>query len=89
MVHDKQITARIPAELDLAITELANELNLTRSEVMRNALTAGVLEGKATARRLKNPAFRMLVRTLLALDSDPDQLDLFNQALAAGAFPDA
>lgn len=89
MQNDRQITVRVPQDLDDSITELAQELNLTRSEVIRNALTAGVLEGKQAARRLRNPAFRMLVRALLALEGDREQMELFEGVMASGAVPDA
>mgnify|MGYP000423081334 CR=1 FL=1 len=89
MQNDKQITVRVPGDLDNAITALADELNLSRSEVIRNALTAGVVEGKQAARRLRNPAIRTLVRALLAIDGDKDQLDLFERVMASGAVPEA
>jgi len=87
MQNDKQLTVRVPAELDQAITDLADELNLTRSEVIRNALTAGVLEGKQAAKRLRNPAFRAIVKALLALENDKDQLELFERVMGTGAVP--
>lgn len=89
MQNDMQITVRIPGELNQAITDLADELKLSRSEVIRQALTAGILEGKQAAKNLRNPAFRTLVKALLAIQGDDDQLDLFERAIAAGAVPEA
>lgn len=83
MQNDKQITMRVPETLYREIEALAADLKLSKSEVMRNALTAGVLEGKQAAKRLRNPAFRMLVKALLAIEGDKDQLDLFEKVLTS------
>jgi hypothetical protein len=87
MQNDTRVTVRIPVDLDQAITDLAAELNLSRSEVIRNALTAGIVEGKQTAKRLKSPAIRGLVRALLALEGDKEQMELFERVMASGAVP--
>lgn len=84
----KHLTCRISDELDADIDQLAEDLGLSRSEVVRNALTAGVIEGKLHARRLKSPAIRGLIRALLAIDGDRDQLALFEKAVSGlGAVP--
>jgi metal-responsive CopG/Arc/MetJ family transcriptional regulator len=87
MQNDARITVRIPKHLDDAIDELAQELNLAKAEVIRNALTSGVVEGRQASKRLKNPAVRAIVRSLLAIENDPEQLALFERVLAPGAVP--
>ena len=89
MQNDKRITVRIPEDHETAIEELAAELNLKRAEVVRQALIAGVLEGKQTAKNLRNPAFRMLVKALLSLQGNSEQLDLFERAITSGAVSEA
>ena len=83
------LTVRVDDDLYRQIDELAAELGLDRSEVVRNALTAGVAEGKLHSRRLHSPAIRTLLRALLAIDGDGEQLALFDEAIGRlGTFPD-
>ena len=77
----KHLTCRISDDLDAQIDDLADRLNLPRAEVIRNALTSGLAEGKLVAGLISSPLVKALVRALLAIDGDEEQLRLFERMM--------
>lgn len=89
MPESPLVSVRLEPEIAALIEEVQQDLNLSRSEVIRMALTSGLKDTRAMGRQLRNPLIKSLVRALLALDGEPDQLALFERAVQeSGAFPD-
>lgn len=82
MPESPLVSVRLDPEVASLIEEVQHELNLSRSEVLRVALTAGLKDTKAMSRQLKNPLIRQLVRLLYAIEGDPDQMEFFERAVS-------
>lgn len=82
------LSVRVDDELAADVKHLAERLNLSESEVLRNALQAGLAEGKLVAGVITNPIVKRLLGLLLCVERDPEQLELFERILRAGALPD-
>lgn len=84
----KMLTVRVDDELAAEVKLLAKRLKLTEAEVIRNALQAGIAEGKLMAGVITSPLVKRLLGLLLHAERDPEQLELFERVVRAGALPD-
>lgn len=82
------LSVRVDDEFAADVKHLAERLNLTESEVLRNALQAGLAEGKLIAGVITNPVVKRLLGLLLDVERDPGQLELFERVFQSGALPD-
>lgn len=89
MQNDKQVSIRLDAALLDRIDGISHQTGLPRSEVIRNALVAGLADGEKQVARMRSPAVRAIVRALLAIDGDKAQAELFEGILQSVAGTDA
>jgi hypothetical protein len=76
------VTAKVDQVINDRIGALAERLGLSKSEVVELSLLNGLVEGETFAKRLENPAWRVAVRCILAIDqSDPEATTLVDKMM--------
>lgn len=81
MRQDTRITVRLDSSMVEQLDAIARQNGVKRSEVIRDALTASLAASTTLGGPGPAASVRTLVRALLAIQGEPEQLRLFEEAL--------